>query len=259
MLPSDLIKLKKNSQKIVVLTAWDSITGSLVEESGADIVLIGDSLAMVALGYQSTLPVTLENMIYHANAVSRGFKKDFKSQPLLVCDMPFLSYQCGEEKAVEYAGRIIQCTNAKAVKIEGAEPEIQCVISRLIRMGIPVMGHLGLTPQSYLNLGLKKQGLNLESREKLKRDSELLEKLGCFSLVLEHIPADLAKEIQSNLEIPIIGIGAGEYCDGQVRVTADLLGLNEKQPPFCEPLLDGKKILAKKLKEWVQKEKNKKS
>lgn len=254
MLPSDLIKLKKNSQKIIVLTAWDSITGSLVEESGADIVLIGDSLAMVALGYQSTLPVTLENMIYHANAVSRGFKKDFKSQPLLVCDMPFLSYQCGEDKAVEFAGRIIQSTYAKAVKIEGAEEEIQCVISRLIRMGIPVMGHLGLTPQSYLNLGLKKQGLSLQSRDKLKKDAEALEKLGCFSVVLEHIPEDLAKEIQTNLEIPTIGIGAGQYCDGQVRVTADLLGLNEKYPPFCEPLLKGKKIFAEKLQEWVQNE-----
>jgi len=254
MLPSDLIKLKKNSQKIIVLTAWDSISGSLIEESEADVVLVGDSLAMVALGFKSTLPVTLQNMIYHANAVSRGFKKNFINQPLMVCDMPFLSYQCGEEKAVELAGRIIQETNAKGVKIEGAEPEVQFVISRLIRMGIPVMGHLGLTPQSYLNLGLKRQGLSLESREKLKRNSKELEKLGCFSLVLEHIPEDLAKEIQNNLDIPTIGIGAGKYCDGQVRVTADLLGLNEKQPPFCEPLIKGKKIFAEKLKEWVQNE-----
>ena len=160
-------------------------------------------------------------------------KKDFKNQPLLVCDMPFLSYQCGEDKAVEFAGRIIQSTYAKAVKIEGAEEEIQCVISRLIRMGIPVMGHLGLTPQSYLNLGLKKQGLSLQSRDKLKKDAEALEKLGCFSVVLEHIPEDLAKEIQTNLEIPTIGIGAGQYCDGQVRVTADLLGLNEKHLLFA--------------------------
>jgi len=251
MLPSDLIKLKKNSQKIIVLTAWDSITGSLVEESGADIVLIGDSLAMVALGYQSTLPVTLENMIYHANAVSRGFKKDFKSQPLLVCDMPFLSYQCGEDKAVEFAGRIIQSTYAKAVKIEGAEQEIQCVISRLIRMGIPVMGHLGLTPQSYLNLGFKKQGKSLESQEKIKREAYILENLGCFSIVLEHIPELLAKEIQNNLTIPTIGIGAGNYCDGQVRVTADLLGLNDEQPPFCQPIIQGKKLFKDKLKEWV--------
>ena len=115
-------------------------------------------------------------------------------------------------------------------------------------------GHLGLTPQSYLNLGLKKQGLSLQSRDKLKKDAEALEKLGCFSVVLEHIPEDLAKEIQTNLEIPTIGIGAGQYCDGQVRVTADLLGLNEKQPPFCEPLLKGKKIFAEKLQEWVQNE-----
>ena len=154
MLPSELIKYKKNYQKIIALTAWDSISGSLAEQSEADLVLVGDSLAMVCLGYKSTLPITLDNMIYHTNAVSRGFTKEIEKQPLLVCDMPFLTYQCGEEKAVEYAGKIIQNTYAKAVKIEGAEPEIQNVISRIIRMGIPVMGHLGLTPQSYLNLGL---------------------------------------------------------------------------------------------------------
>ena len=243
MLPSDLVKYKKNSQKIIALTAWDSISGSLAEQSGADIVLVGDSLAMVCLGYKSTLPVTLENMIYHANSVTRGFRKDIEEQPLLICDMPFLTYQCGEDKAVEYAGRVIKDTYAKAVKIEGAEPEIQNVISRLIRMGIPVMGHLGLTPQSYLNIGLKKQGENLVSQEKIKREAIALEKLGCFSLVLEHIPALLAKEIQKELEIPIIGIGAGNFCDGQIRVTADLLGLNDKQPPFCKPIIEGKKIL----------------
>ena len=121
-------------------------------------------------------------------------------------------------------------------------------------MGIPVMGHLGLTPQSYLNLGLKKQGINSESHEKIKRDALSLEKLGCFSIVLEHIPELLAKEIQIDLEIPIIGIGAGKYCDGQVRVTADLLGLNDKQPPFCKPIIDGKKYFGEKLKEWVASE-----
>ena len=163
MLPSELIKYKRNSEKIIALTAWDSISGSLAEQSGADIVLVGDSLAMVCLGYKSTLPVTLENMIYHTNAVSRGFSKEIEEQSLLICDMPFLTYQCGEDKAVEYAGKIIKNTYAKAVKVEGAEPEVQNVISRLVRMGIPVMGHLGLTPQSYLNLGLKKQGINSES------------------------------------------------------------------------------------------------
>ena len=254
MLPSELVKYKKNSQKIIALTAWDSISGSLAEQSGADIVLVGDSLAMVCLGYQSTLPVTLENMIYHTNAVSRGFSKEIEEQSLLVCDMPFLTYQCGEDKAVEYAGKIIKKTFAKAVKVEGAEPEVQNVISRLVRMGIPVMGHLGLTPQSYLNLGLKKQGINSESHEKIKRDALSLEKLGCFSIVLEHIPELLAKEIQTDLEIPTIGIGAGNFCDGQIRVTADLLGLNDKQPPFCKPIIDGKKFFGEKLKKWVNSE-----
>ena len=195
MLPSELVNYKKNSKKIIALTAWDSISGSLAEQSGADIILVGDSLAMVCLGYQSTLPITLENMIYHTNAVSRGFSKGIKEQCLLVCDMPFLTYQCGEDKAVEYAGKIIKNTYAKAVKVEGAEPEVQNVISRLIRMGIPVMGHLGLTPQSYLNLGLKKQGVSLKSKEKIKKDALELERLGCFSVVLEHIPELLANEI----------------------------------------------------------------
>ena len=173
MLPSELVKYKEKSQKIIALTAWDSISGSIAEEANVDLVLVGDSLAMVCLGYKSTLPLTLENVIYHTNAVSRGFKKKIDKQPLVVSDMPFLTYQCGEDKAVEYAGKIIQSTYAKAVKIEGAEPEIQKVISRLIRMGIPVMGHIGLTPQSYLNLGLKKQGESLESQGKIKEEASI--------------------------------------------------------------------------------------
>ena len=254
MLPSDLIKFKENSQKIIALTAWDSISGSIAEQANVDLVLVGDSLAMVCLGYKSTLPLTLENVIYHTNAVSRGFKRGIEEQPLVVSDMPFLTYQCGENKAVEYAGSIIQSTFAKAVKVEGAEPEIQKVISRLIRMGIPVMGHIGLTPQSYLNLGLKKQGESLESQEKIRKEASILEKLGCFSIVLEHIPELLAKEIQNNLTIPTIGIGAGNYCDGQVRVTADLLGLNDDQPPFCQPIIQGKNLFKEKLKKWVDSE-----
>ncbi len=254
MIPAELINYKKNSQKIIALTAWDSISGSLAEQSDADIILVGDSLAMVCLGYKSTLPITLDNMIYHTNAVSRGFTKNIEEQPLIVCDMPFLTYQCGEDKAVEYAGKIIKNTYAKAVKIEGAEPEIQNVISRLIRMGIPVMGHLGLTPQSYLNLGLKKQCKDLESQEKIKRAATILQELGCFSIVLEHIPEFLAKEIQNILEIPTIGIGAGNFCDGQIRVTADLLGLNDYQPPFSKPIIEGKNLLGEQLKKWVASE-----
>ena len=255
MLPSELVKYKNNSKKIIALTAWDSITGSLAEEAGADIILIGDSLGMVALGYQTTLPVTVENMIHHTNAVCRGFKNNLGNEPLVICDMPFLSYQCGEDKAVDYAGQIIKETPAKGVKIEGAEPEIKKVISRLIRMGIPTMGHLGLTPQSFLNQGLKKQGATFASQERIKKDAEILERLGCFALVLEHIPESLSKEIRNNLKIPIIGIGAGKDCDGQIRVTADLLGLNDKQPPFCQSLINGKKLFSTKLREWINSEK----
>ena len=213
MLPSELIKYKQNYQKIIALTAWDSISASLAEQSEADLVLVGDSLAMVCLGYKSTLPITLDNMIYHTNAVSRGFTKEIEKQPLLVCDMPFLTYQCGEEKAVEYAGKIIQNTYAKAVKIEGGEPEIQNVISRIIRMGIPVMGHLGLTPQSVHQLGYKSQARDKDSQEKIFKDSKMLQESGCFAIVLEHIPGEIASRLKKNLLIPVIGIGAGKDCN----------------------------------------------
>tara|TARA_Y100000591_G_scaffold331624_1_gene366102 strand:+ start:2266 stop:3036 length:771 start_codon:yes stop_codon:yes gene_type:complete len=253
MIPSELINFK-NSKKIIALTAWDSITGSLAELAGADIVLVGDSLGMVALGYKTTLPVTLRNMVDHTNAVCRGFSYKLDAQPLLICDLPFLSYQCGEDKAVENAGKIIKDTPAKGVKLEGAEPETLDVISRLIRMGIPVMGHVGLTPQNFLNQGLKQQGDNHITQEKIKQEAKSLEKLGCFAIVLEHVPNLLAKDISENLKIPTIGIGAGNYCDGQIRVTADLLGLTDKQPPFCEPLIDGKNIFKDKLKKWIEDE-----
>jgi len=251
MLPSDLVNYKKKSRKIIALTAWDSISGSIAEQANVDLVLVGDSLAMVCLGYKSTLPLTLENVIYHTNAVSRGFKKKIEEQPLVVSDMPFLTYQCGEDKAVEYAGKIIQSTYAKAVKVEGAEPEIQKVISRLIRMGIPVMGHIGLTPQSYLNIGLRKQGESLASQEKIKKEASILEELGCFSIVLEHIPDLLAKEIQNSLTIPTIVIFSFNYFDGQLRVTSYFLFLNDYQPPFFHPIIQGKKLFKDKLKEWV--------
>ena len=253
MIPSELINFK-NSKKIIALTAWDSITGSLAEIAGADVVLVGDSLGMVALGYKTTLPVTLRNMVDHTNAVCRGFSYNIDTQPLLICDLPFLSYQCGEDKAVENAGKIIKDTPAKGVKLEGAEPETLDVISRLIRMGIPVMGHVGLTPQNFLNQGLKQQGDNYLTQEKIKQEAKSLEKLGCFAIVLEHVPNLLAKDISENLKIPTIGIGAGNYCDGQIRVTADLLGLTDKQPPFCEPLIDGKNIFKDKLKKWIEDE-----
>mgnify|MGYP003313497889 CR=1 FL=1 len=234
-----------------IIDYLDVVNGGQNFVAVPDIVLVGDSLSMVSLGYKSTLPVTLQNMIDHTNSVCRGFHKGLDAQPLVVCDMPFLSYHCGEDMAVEHAGKIIKGTPAKAVKLEGAEPEIQAVISRLIRMGIPVMGHLGLTPQNYLNQGFKKQGESLLDQERIKKESLILEELGCFSLVLEHIPDLLAKEIKDNLIIPVIGIGAGNKVDGQVLVLHDMLGMNKEfSPRFLRRYLDLNQVLQKAISKY---------
>ena len=249
--PNELIRHKQNGRPITILTAWDSLSGSLVEQAGADAVLVGDSLAMVALGHATTLPVTLEQMRHHTLAVSRGFQAAPAEQPLLICDLPFLSYQCGAEKAVEAAGLLLKETPAAAVKLEGAEAEVVEVIDRLVRMGIPVMGHLGLTPQSVHRLGYRRQAEDRISQERLLKQAEILESVGCFSLVLEHVPEQLAGEVRRKLAIPTIGIGAGGDCDGQVRVTADLLGLTPRQPPFSPALVDGQKLFVGALKTWI--------
>ena len=249
--PNELIRHKQNGRPITILTAWDSLSGSLVEQAGADAVLVGDSLAMVALGHATTLPVTLEQMRHHTLAVSRGFQAAPAEQPLLICDLPFLSYQCGAEKAVEAAGLLLKETPAAAVKLEGAEAEVVEVIDRLVRMGIPVMGHLGLTPQSVHRLGYRRQAEDRISQERLLKQAEILESVGCFSLVLEHVPEHLAGEVRRKLAIPTIGIGAGGDCDGQVRVTADLLGLTPRQPPFSPALVDGQKLFVGALKTWI--------
>ena len=250
--PNELIRHKQNGRPITILTAWDSLSGSLVEQAGADAVLVGDSLAMVALGHATTLPVTLEQMRHHTLAVSRGFQAAPAEQPLLICDLPFLSYQCGAEKAVEAAGLLLKETPAAAVKLEGAEAEVVEVIDRLVRMGIPVMGHLGLTPQSVHRLGYRRQAEDRISQERLLKQAEILESVGCFSLVLEHVPEQLAGEVRRKLAIPTIGIGAGGDCDGQVRVTADLLGLSPRQPPFSPALVDGQKLFVSALKTWIE-------
>tara|TARA_B100000700_G_scaffold312295_1_gene395671 strand:+ start:36 stop:854 length:819 start_codon:yes stop_codon:yes gene_type:complete len=251
MQTTDLFHLKELGKQICVLTAWDAISSSIVEASGADIVLIGDSLGMVVLGHTTTLPVTLDQMLHHTKAVCRGFSNPPSKQPIVVCDLPFLSYQCGEEKAVEAAGTLLKHSCASAVKLEGAQPETLSVIKRLIRIGIPVMGHLGLTPQSVHQLGYKSQANDKESQEKIFHDSKILEEAGCFAIVLEHIPGKIASKLKHNLKIPVIGIGAGNDCDGQVRVTADLLGLSEKQPPFAQPLIKGKELCIDALKKWL--------
>jgi 3-methyl-2-oxobutanoate hydroxymethyltransferase len=223
-----------------------------VTEAGADAVLVGDSLAMVVLGHSTTLPVTLDEMLHHCRAAARGMAAAAQAQqPLLICDLPFLSYQCSPDEAVAAAGRVLKETPAAAVKLEGAEPETLAVIDRLVRSGIPVMGHIGLTPQSVHQLGYRRQGNTTASQEALKRQALALEQAGCFAVVLEHIPSELAGELQQRLAIPVIGIGAGERCDGQVRVTADLLGLTSHQPPFSPPLIQGRALGAEALRGWI--------
>ena len=251
MRPADLIRYKEKGRTIAMLTAWDSLSAAWVESAGADAVLVGDSLAMVALGHATTLPVTLEQMLLHTQAVERGFRAMPSQQPLLICDLPFLSYQCGEDLAVAAAGRLLKESSAAAVKLEGGEPEVIAVIDRLVRMGIPVMGHLGLTPQAVHRFGYRRQAQDRASQDRLLKQADQLEQAGCFALVLEHVPADLAKEMCRNLTIPVIGIGAGDDCDGQVRVTADLLGLTAQQPPFSPALLEGKQMFEQALRDWV--------
>jgi len=251
--PADLASRKQAGLPITVLTAWDALSGALVAEAGADAVLVGDSLAMTVLGHATTLPVTLEEMLHHTRATARGLASScFPGQePLLICDLPFLSYQCSADEAMAAAGRVLKETPAAAVKLEGAEPETLAVIDRLVRSGIPVMGHIGLTPQSVHRLGYRRQGNDAPSQERLRRQALALQEAGCFALVLEHVPADLGASLQQALELPVIGIGAGEGCDGQVRVTADLLGLTSQQPPFSPPLLQGRTLGVEALRRWI--------
>ena len=252
MLPADLIHFKEKGKSIKILTAWDSLSSEIVEAAGADVILVGDSLSMIILGHTTTLPVTLEQMLHHAQAVGRGLKRPIAEQPLVICDLPFLSYQCGEDKAVAAAGMLLKNSCTAAVKLEGAEPEIITVIQRLIRMGIPVMGHLGLNPQSVHKQGYTRQAKNPIEQKKLINQAICLQESGCFSIVLEHVPSEVASLVRQQLKIPVIGIGAGDDCDGQVRVTADLFGLTEKQPPFSKALVNGREIFIKALKDWMK-------
>ncbi len=251
--PADLAKRKQAGLPISVLTAWDALSGAVVAEAGADAVLVGDSLAMVVLGHATTLPVTLDEMLHHTRAVGRGVVAVCgpEQQPLLITDLPFLSYQCSPDEAVAAAGRVLKETPAAAVKLEGAEPETLTVIDRLVRSGIPVMGHIGLTPQSVHRLGYRRQGTDPASQERLCRQALALADAGCFALVLEHVPDGLAERLRGALSLPLIGIGAGHSCDGQVRVTADLLGLTPQQPPFSPPLLQGRQLAVQALRRWI--------
>lgn len=225
---------KQEAKAIAVLTAWDYLSAQMVEAASADMVLVGDSMAMTVMGHETTIPLTLDEIIHHAKMVRRGIQKT-----LVVVDLPFFSYQVNHESAMQSAGRILKETGAQAVKMEGGYDEIVERVAAVVRAGIPVMGHIGLTPQSVFKFGsFRKRGQSDEEADRLLQEAIALEKAGVFSIVLEHIPADLARKISQTLTIPTIGIGAGPDCDGQVLVTSDLLGLSEWQPPFAKPYVN---------------------
>jgi 3-methyl-2-oxobutanoate hydroxymethyltransferase len=227
----DFAEHKRKGEKIVVMTAYDALFGRLVDESGVDAILVGDSVGTAIMGYPSTLPVTLDHMIYHASAVRRGVKR-----ALIIFDMPFLSYQASIESAVLNCGRAIQETGSGAVKVEGGSAEMLATVHALVRTGIPVMAHIGFTPQSVNTIGgARVQGREADGAERLIAEAKGLEQAGAFGIVLELVPAAVSERITAAVEIPTIGIGAGAKCDGQVLVLPDVLGLNDTfQPKFLK-------------------------
>jgi len=226
----DIIEKKKKGEKIVTITSYDYSLAKIVDESGIDLILVGDSLSMVVLGYKNTLSVTMDEMIHHTKAVSRGV-----SNALLVGDMPFLSYKIDIKEAVKNAGRFIQEGGAEAVKVEGGT-EMCSTIKAMIKADIQVMGHIGLTPQAIYEFGgFLVQGKTIETAKKLILDAKNLEEAGVFSIVLESIPWQIAKLITSSVDVPTIGIGAGPYCDGQILVIHDMLGIfTDIKPKFVK-------------------------
>jgi 3-methyl-2-oxobutanoate hydroxymethyltransferase len=221
-----IMQMKAQQEKIAALTAYDYLMALFLDDAGVDIILVGDSGAMVFCGYETTIPITMDDMIYHTRAASRGIKR-----ALLVADMPFLSFQISAEEALRNAGRFIKEGGAEAVKMEGGEAVAETV-QRVVNAGIPVMGHLGLTPQSINRFGGYKVQARTEAEvERLVSDALALEQAGAFAVVLEKIPAAAAQKVTATLHIPTIGIGAGPHCDGQILVTHDILGLFEKFRP----------------------------
>jgi 3-methyl-2-oxobutanoate hydroxymethyltransferase len=221
-----LRQMKERGEKIAMLTAYDATFARLLDEAGADVLLVGDSVGMVVQGHDTTLPVTLEEIAYHCRAVTRGARRAH-----VVGDMPFMSYQASWEQGMTNAGKLMKEGSCHSVKLEGGAVHAE-LVHRLVNAGIPVMGHIGLTPQSYHQLGgFKVQGREVGGRERLLSDARTLEQAGVYAIVLEAIPADIAREITESVAVPTIGIGAGTGCDGQVLVSYDALGMDESFKP----------------------------
>lgn len=241
-------KLKAGGEKISMITAYDFSFAKIFDAAGIDVILVGDSASNVMAGHETTLPITLDQIIYHASSVIRGVNRS-----LVVVDLPFGSYQSNSKEALASAIRIMKETGAHAVKLEGGEEVLES-INRIVAAGVPVMGHLGLTPQSIYKFGTYTVRAKEEAEAaKLKRDAKLLEEAGCFAIVLEKIPATLAKEVSETLVIPTIGIGAGKYCDGQVLVMHDMLGINtEFKPRFLRQYLDLHPQITAAVQQYIQ-------
>lgn len=247
-----LIEMKRRGEKIACLTAYDYSMAKLIDQAGMDLILVGDSASNVMAGNMTTLPITLEQMIYHAKSVVKGV-----SRALVVCDMPFGTYQGNSKEALSNAIRIMKESHAEAVKLEGGA-EIRESIERILCAGIPVMGHLGLTPQSINKFGTYAVRAKEEAEaEKLISDAHLLEELGCFAMVIEKVPATLAARVAKEVSIPIIGIGAGNGCDGQILVMHDMLGINQGfSPKFLRRYADLDKVINGAVSNYIDDVKN---
>ncbi len=243
-----LQRMKSNGEKISMITAYDFSFAKIFDAAGIDVILVGDSASNVMAGHETTLPITLDQIIYHASSVIRGVERS-----LVVVDLPFGSYQSNSKEALVSAIRIMKETGAHAIKLEGGEEVLESV-NRILAAGVPVMGHLGLTPQSIYKFGTYTvRAKEEEEAEKLKRDALMLEKAGCFAIVLEKIPATLAAEVSKSVQIPTIGIGAGRNCDGQVLVMHDMLGINtEFKPRFLRQYLNMHDQVTKAVQHYIR-------
>jgi 3-methyl-2-oxobutanoate hydroxymethyltransferase len=246
-----LIQMKQQGEKISMLTAYDFTMATLLDAAGVDVLLVGDSASNVFAGHESTLPMTMDEMIYHAKAVVHGVRES-TGRAMVVIDMPFMSYQLSSEDALRNAGRIMKETGSHAVKLEGGKT-VADTVRRIVDAGIPVMGHLGLTPQSIYKFGsYKVRAKEDKEADDLLRDAVLLEEAGAFSVVLEKIPKVLAEKVSKTIGIPTIGIGAGVGCDGQVLVLNDMLGLNEKfRPRFVRRYAQLEQIISTAAKQYT--------